>query len=150
MIIIHGKKPNSSERGIALIVALMMLMLISAALMGMIMMSNTETNVSANFRDEQTAFFASKAGIEEVRDRLRGSATDSLSGSALFSSSNVPPFPLPGQANAILYVTNPAAGEPVTPWLPLGAVSPYPDDEMCQEVTCVSGVPAGTWYVSAS
>jgi len=39
MIVIHGKKPNSSERGIALIVALMMLMLISAALMGMIMMS---------------------------------------------------------------------------------------------------------------
>jgi hypothetical protein len=150
MIIIHGKKPNSSERGIALIVALMMLMLISAALMGMIMMSNTETNVSANFRDEQTAFFASKAGIEEVRDRLRSSATDSLSGSALFSSSNVPPFPLPGQANAILYVTNPAAGETVTPWLPLGAVSTYPDDEICKEVTCVSGVPAGTWYVSAS
>jgi Tfp pilus assembly protein PilX len=149
MIIIHGKKPNSSERGIALIVALMMLMLISAALMGMIMMSNTETNVSANFRDEQTAFFASKAGIEEVRDRLRSSATDSLSGSALFLSTNVPPYPLPGQANAILYVTNPAAGETVTPWLPLGAVSTYPDDEICKEVTCVSGVPAGTWYASA-
>jgi len=150
MIIIHGKKPDSSERGIALIVALMMLMLISAALMGMIMMSNTETNVSANFRDEQTAFFASKAGIEEVRDRLRSSATDSLSGSALFLSTNVPPYPLPGQANAILYVTNPAAGETVTPWLPLGAVSTYPDDEICKEVTCVSGVPAGTWYASAS
>src|SRR6266403_1361992 len=150
MIVIHGKKPNSSERGIALIVALMMLMLISAALMGMIMMSNTETNVSANFRDEQTAFFASKAGIEEVRDRLRSSATDSLSGSALFSSTNVPPYPLPGQTNAILYITNPASGETVTPWLPLGAVSTYPDDEICKEVTCVSGVPAGTWYASAS
>src|ERR1700675_3246780 len=148
MIIIHGKKPDSSERGIALIVALMMLMLISAALMGMIMMSNTETNVSANFRDEQTAFFASKAGIEEVRDRLRSSATDSLSGSALFLSTNVPPYPLPGQANAILYITNPASGETVAPWLTTG--SNYPDDEICKEVTCVSGVPAGTWYASAS
>jgi len=57
MIPFHGKKLKTSERGIALIVALLMLMLISAALMGMIMMSNTETNVSANFRDEQTAFF---------------------------------------------------------------------------------------------
>src|SRR5467141_5296501 len=150
MIPFHGKKLKTSERGIALIVALLMLMLISAALMGMIMMSNTETNVSANFRDEQTAFFASKAGIEEVRDRLRSSATDSLSGSALFSSTNVPPYPLPGQTNAILYVTNPASGETVTPWLPLGAVSTYPDDEICKEVTCVSGVPAGTWYASAS
>jgi Tfp pilus assembly protein PilX len=150
MIPFHRKKPKTSERGIALIVALLMLMLISAALMGMVMMSNTETNVSANFRDEQTAFFASKAGVEEVRDRLRTSATDTLTGSGLFSSTNVPPSPLPGQANGILYITNPAAGETDTPWLPLGAVSTYPDDEICKEVTCVSGVPAGTWYASAS
>src|SRR5467141_2006979 len=150
MIPFHGKKLRTSERGIALIVALLMLMLISAALMGMIMMSNTETNDSANFRDEQTAFFASKAGVEEVRDRLRNSATDSLSGSALFLSTNLPPFPLPGQTNGILYITNPASGDTVTPWLPLGAVSTYPDDEICKEVTCVSCVPAGTWYASAS
>src|SRR5882762_1550428 len=142
MILFHGKKLKTSERGIALIVALLMLMLISAALMGMIMMSNTETNVSANFRDEQTAFFASKAGIEEVRDRLRSGATNTLSASM--------PTTLPGGANGVLYITNPASGDTVTPWLPLGAVSTYPDDEICKEVTCVSGVPAGTWYTSAS
>jgi hypothetical protein len=141
MIIIHGKKPDSSERGIALIVALLMLMLISAALMGMIMMSNTETNVSANFRDEQTAFFASKAGIEEVRDRMRSSATNSLGGS-------IPATALPGATNGVLYVTNPASGETVTPWFPLGASSTYPDDEICKEVTCTSGAPTGTWYVT--
>ncbi len=146
MIVIHGKKPNTSERGVALIVALMMLMLISAALMGMIMMSNTETNVSANFRDEQTAFFASKAGIEEVRDRLRSSATDSLSAS-------IPTTAVPGTANGVLYVTNPASGETVTPWLTTG--SNYPDDEICKEVgsTMCSGTPlvpvtpsSTTWY----
>src|SRR5467141_1168722 len=142
MILFHGKKLKTSERGIALIVALLMLMLITAALMGMIMMSNTETNVSANFRDEQTAFFASKAGIEEVRDRLRSGATNTLSASM--------PTTLPGGANGVLYITNPASGDTVTPWLPLGAVSTYPDDEICKEVTCVSGVPAGAWYASAS
>ena len=77
---IRGKK-SKAEQGIALIVALMVLLLLSAALMGMIMMSNTETNVSANFRDEQTAFFGSKAGIEEVRDRMRSGATNSLASS---------------------------------------------------------------------
>jgi len=46
--------------------------------MGMILMSNTETNVSANFRDEQTAYFAAKAGIEEIRDRLRAGANGQL------------------------------------------------------------------------
>jgi len=109
--------------------------------MGMIMMSNTETNVSANFRDEQTAFFASKAGVEEVRDRMRGSATDTLGGS-------IPVTALPGATNGILYVTNAALGETVTPWLPLGNLNTYPDDEICKEVTCTSGVPTGTWYTS--
>ena len=144
MIPFHGKKLRTSERGIALIVALLMLMLISAALMGMIMMSNTETNVSANFRDEQTAFFASKAGVEEVRDRLRTSATNTLTGNTFFTLS---PTPLPGAANGILYVTNPASGETVTPWLTTG--THYPDDEICKEIACASGVPIGaTWYVT--
>ena len=75
----RGRKHKSSEQGIALVLALMVLLLLSAVLMGMIMMSNTETNVSSNFRDEQTAFFASKAGVEEVRDRMRSAATNSLS-----------------------------------------------------------------------
>jgi Tfp pilus assembly protein PilX len=139
MNIFRGKKSRASERGIALIVALMVLLLLSAALMGMIMMSNTETNVSANFRDEQTAFFGSKAGIEETRDRMRSGATNSL-------SSNLPATALPGGANGVLYVTNPGSGETVTPWLPLGNNSP--DNEICQEVTCTGGVPAGSWYVT--
>src|SRR5437879_13911656 len=115
MIVFHGKNLRTSERGVALVVALLMLMLISAALIGMIMMSNTETNISANFRDEQTAFFSSKGGIEEVRDRFPSGATARFGGSALFSSTNVPPFPLPGLANGVLYITNPAAGETITP-----------------------------------
>jgi hypothetical protein len=136
---IRGKKSKASEQGIALIVALMVLLLLSAALMGMIMMSNTETSVSANFRDEQTAFFGSKAGIEEVRDRMRSGATNSL-------TSSLPATALPGGANGVLYVTNPASGETDTPWLPLG--TNYPDTEICQEVTCTGGVPVGGWYIT--
>jgi Tfp pilus assembly protein PilX len=137
MIVPDKKKPSTSEQGFALIIALLTLLLISAALMGMLMMSNTETNVSANFRDEQTAFFASKAGVEEVRDRMRPNATNSLSLSTMLANA------LPGGVNGVLYVTNPAAGETVTPWLTTG--SNYPDDEICKEVTCTSGVPTGTW-----
>jgi Tfp pilus assembly protein PilX len=140
MIALEKNKPSNSEQGFALIIALLTLLLVSAALMGMFIMSNTETNVSANFRDEQTAFFASKAGVEEIRDRMRSSATNSLSG-------NLPATALPGAANGVLYVTNPAAGETVTPWLTTG--TNYPDDEICKEVTCTSGVPTGSWYVPA-
>jgi len=135
-----GKKAKNSERGVALVVALMMLLLLTAALTGMIIMSNTETNVSSNFRDEQTAFFASKAGIEEVRDRMRTSATNSL-------SANIPTT-LPGAANGILYITNPLGSETVAPWNTQNAN--YPDDEICKELTpCGSNLASGT-YTSQS
>ena len=139
MNIYRSKKRKVSERGVALIFALLVLLLVSAVLMGMIMMSNTETNVSANFRDEQTAFFASKAGIEEVRDRMRTGATNGL-------SANIPATALPGAVNGVLYITNPTGGEVVTPWLTLG--TNYPDDEICKEVTCTGGVPTGAWYAT--
>jgi Tfp pilus assembly protein PilX len=136
----QGNRMKNSEKGIALVVALMMLLLITAALTGMIIMSNTETNVSANFRDEQTAFFSSKAGIEEVRDRMRAGATNGLSASI--------PTALPGAANGILYVTNPLNGETDTPWLTQSAN--YPDDEICKELTpCGSNLASGT-YTSQS
>src|SRR5262249_10207743 len=99
---------KKSERGIALIIALLTLLLVSAISIGLIAMSNTETNISANFRDEQTAFFAARAGTEEIRDRLRGAATNSLSGNL--------PAVVPGNTNGVLYVTNPLGAEAVAPW----------------------------------
>jgi Tfp pilus assembly protein PilX len=139
MNLFTGKKPKKSQQGIALIFALLVLLLLTAVLMGMVMMSNTETNVSANFRDEQTAFFAARAGLEEVRDRMRTAAPNSLNANL--------PSTLPGAGNGVLYITNPSGGEVVTPWLPLG--TNYPDNEICQEVTCASGAPTGTWYTPA-
>jgi Tfp pilus assembly protein PilX len=138
------RKPKSSERGVALVIALLTLLLISAVLTGMIIASNSETNISANFRDEQTAFFAARAGIEEIRDRLRPNATNSLALTPFFTTS---PTPLPGAPNGVLYVTNPTNGETVTPWLTTG--TNYPDDEICKEVTCVNGIPTGAWALPA-
>jgi hypothetical protein len=143
MRLYRTNQPQSSHRGFALILVLLVLLLISAILMGMVMMSNTETNISANFRDEQTAYFASKAGIEEVRDRMRSGATNTL-------SSNLPLTALPGAKDGVLYITNPAAGETVTPWSTTG--TNYPDDEICKEVACSGGVPtpppSGSWYAT--
>lgn len=141
MMELHKMRPGTCERGIALILALLVLLLLSAIGMGMIMMSNTENSISSNFRDEQVAFFAARAGVEEVRDRLRANAPNSLTTSAFFTIS---PTPLPGAPNGVVYVTNPANGEADTPWLTTG--NNYPDDEICKEVTCTGGVPTGSWY----
>jgi type IV pilus assembly PilX-like protein len=132
-------KSKSSERGVALIVAMLTLLLLSALLMGMIVASNSETNISANFRDEQTAFFAARAGIEEVRDRLRPPpAANSLSTTTYFTTL---PTPLPGANNGVLYVINPAGGETVDP---LNSAGKYYDDELIKEL---GALPTGAGYV---
>ena len=115
------------------------LLFITAITAGMIILSTTETNTSANFRDEQRAFFSAKAGIEETRDRLRSTATDTL------RTAGVLPTTLPGGSKSVLYVLNPLNGEKVAPW-----ANNYPDGEICKETTaivCSNGVPTGNgWY----
>ena len=141
MIAFSRKKTNSSERGVALIMALLVLLLVTAVGMGMIIMSNTETNISANFKDEQTAYFAAKGGIEEVRDRMRAGATNSMNLSTTLGTL------LPGAVNGILYVTNPLNSETVSPWLTTG--TNYPDDQIGKELNCAtSAAPTGTWWAT--
>jgi Tfp pilus assembly protein PilX len=141
MISGNRKNSESSERGFALFLALLVLLLVTAVGTGMVVMSNTETSISSNFSDEQVAFYAARGGLEEARDRLRVTAPNSLTASL--------PTNLPGQTGGVLYVTNPANGETDTPWLTNG--SNYPDDEICQEVTCTGGIPGGSpWYATAS
>jgi Tfp pilus assembly protein PilX len=120
------RKNHGRQRGVALVAALLTLVLISAITAGMIIMSTTETSISANFRDEQTGFFASKAGIEEARDRL----------GALRAAPGLPTV-TPGSANGVLYLTNPdtTRGETAAQIFTL-----YPDDEICKE-TQTTAVP---------
>src|SRR6266436_8803130 len=143
MIALYRKKNSSSERGVALIMALLVLLLLTAVGMGMILMSNTETNISSNFKDEQTAYFAAKAGIEEVRDRLRAGATDSVNLPATLGN-NIPAGPTgPGT----LYVTKPLGTETVSPWVTTG--TNYPDDQIGKELNCLTSVaPTGTWWTT--
>jgi hypothetical protein len=149
---VSTQRDRHSESGIALLIAIFVLLLITAIGAGMIMLTNTEINTSANFRDEQTAWFASKAGIEEVRDRLRTAATNSLSGSL--------PTVLLGQNNGALYILNPSNGETDKPWITNGTF--YPDTEVCSEYSrlgivggCANNSPpapgAGTsWYTKTT
>jgi hypothetical protein len=134
---IFMKRDRHSESGIALLIAIFVLLLITAIGAGMIMLTNTEINTSANFRDEQTALFASKAGIEEVRDRFRSGANNSLSGSL--------PTVLLGPGTGALYILNPSNGETDKPWITNG--NAYPDTEVCSEYSrmgIAGGVPTTT------
>ncbi len=158
---LNNKHSRRSERGFALFIAIFTLLLITAIAVSMLMLTNTDTNISTNFRDEQTAFFAAKAGLEEVRDRIRINAGSgiTLSGSLPGAGSPNTAPPMFGSANAVLYVTNPLNSESDTPWVTNG--SAYPDDEICVEALysgsgngCSGNPPrprgTSNWYVTAS
>jgi Tfp pilus assembly protein PilX len=156
-------KPSKTNRqnGIALFSALMILLMLSAIAAGLVMMSNTETSVNANYRAERTLDFAARAGIEEVRDRLTPSnAATLISPACAPASACLPAAPVVPSAtnNGILYVLGGATPAAVTPWT---AGTLYTDDELCHDgygivtvqssdVRCTS-VPAGTgWYASTT
>ena len=56
----------SNERGSALIIALMSVMLLTALGAAVIMVSNTETMIAGNYRSSQEALYAADAGVERV------------------------------------------------------------------------------------
>jgi hypothetical protein len=127
------------ERGIALVMALVALLIVTSIALSMMFATDTETSINSNFRDEQTAFYASKSGLEEVRDRMRTGATNSINANL--------PAALPGAANGVLYILNPTGSEAVAPW---NTTNAYFDDEICKEVDCSGGQvpPTSGWYVS--
>ena len=53
----NGQSARDRQRGVALLVVLATLLIVSAITAGMILLSSTETNISANFRDRYLAFF---------------------------------------------------------------------------------------------
>ena len=68
----HGQPldPIRNERGITLIIALMSTLLLTALGLGLLMVTMTETMISANFRDGGEAVYAADAGVERVMQDL--------------------------------------------------------------------------------
>jgi hypothetical protein len=143
------RSSRDHQRGVALLMALIALLIVGAITAGAILLSNTETSVSSNFRDEQLAFFSAKAGIEETRDRMQAGVTNTLRTASL-------PTTLPGTTGSVLYILNPANGETVAPWNGSSSTT-YPDDEICKEtstISCSSNLPnlssCSSWCVSTT
>ena len=62
--------PVRNERGIALIVALMSMMLLTALGLGLVMTTMSETMIAGNYRDSSEALYAADAGVERVMQDL--------------------------------------------------------------------------------
>ncbi|MFL6312045.1 MAG: hypothetical protein ACJ71W_08045 [Terriglobales bacterium] len=124
----NGKniKRLKSQRGIAMMVALLALLLLAAIGMGLMFMADTENSVNNNYRDSQKAYFAARAGAEDARQLLVRDATLNTNALALNTGS---PFQM-------IYLKNPTGTETIDPTTAAGntlATNPYLDDQLCWE-----------------
>lgn len=121
MRISRKTRKQRCQRGVALIIALFALMLISIIGMSVILMAGTETALKGNYKSAMQAFYDAKAGLEEARGRLWAMSPDSISGNLPLNSTT-----------KVLYITNPASGEVVDPVDP---TNPFADNEYSKEWT---------------
>jgi hypothetical protein len=112
-----------AERGVALVIALFTLMLISVVATALILMAGTETAMKGNYKSAMHAFYDARAGLEEGRGRLWARNPNSIASCVLPGGEQMMPV---GQ---VCYILNPSAGEVVNPVNPLDASNPYADTE---------------------
>src|SRR5215831_1521889 len=62
---------KQQEDGIALLMAIFVLLVISVVAISMIVASGTETALAGNYRNAGNAYYAAVAGLEEGRGRMR-------------------------------------------------------------------------------
>src|SRR6266853_1119285 len=120
-----------SQRGIAMMVALLALLLLAAIGMGLMFMADTENSVNNNYRDSQKAYFAARAGAEQARLLM---ATDANINAKAFGLDGKMPSSLLN--TGMIYLTNPTSGEAIDPTAAAGntlAANPYLDDQLCWE-----------------
>src|SRR4051812_44468061 len=134
-------RTSRRENGVALLIALFALVLLSVIGLGMMYSTNMETSINYNYRDKQIAFYAAMAGLQEARDRIQP-ATHNI----------VAPLQLPSTSfQNIIYIVADAAS--VKPW---DTTNAYFDTELCQEqilslartvgVPCTTIASGTTWY----
>jgi PilX N-terminal len=90
----------ADQHGAALIIALMSMMLLTALAAAVVMVSNTETMISANHRNSQEALYAADAAVERIvqdllmtprwNDVLAGTVQSSFIDGAMTSTKTLP------------------------------------------------------------
>src|SRR5437588_13065041 len=93
---------RKSERGVSLLFSMLALLLLTAIAAGMMFMSSTETSISSNFKAEETAYFASGAGVEEVRDRMLKTNATTINCSTQVAECGLLSTALPSAAGSVL------------------------------------------------
>jgi hypothetical protein len=126
----HKSTKRRSEAGVAMLIAIFALLLISVIAIALIVSSGTETALAKNYRTSTSAYYAGLAGLEEARGRL-------LWRNPSYVNNVIPGFMPPSGTPAmtlsqVLYILNPAGAEVVDP-TDLSSGNPYADNEYASE-----------------
>ena len=66
----HTNRRREQESGVALLVAIFVLLLVSVIAISLVIASGGESSLEGNYRSEASAYLAGTAGLEEARGRL--------------------------------------------------------------------------------
>jgi len=113
-------RARQAEAGIALLISIFILLLISVVAIALIVSSGTETALAGNYRSSTGVYYAALAGLEEARSRLRARDPNS------FKTTWATFYPAPGTTlpiGTVGYVLNPGPTDPADPR------TVYPDTE---------------------
>jgi hypothetical protein len=125
----HINRRKHSESGVALLIAIFVLMLISVVAISLIVASGGESALAGNYRSSTSAYLAGTAGLEEARGRLLPKNADYFN----LAPNNTPAtnfIPTAGPLNIgqVRYILNPGPGEALGTLL-----GTYPDNEYATE-----------------
>jgi hypothetical protein len=119
------KCQSNSQRGVALVIAIFSLMLISVVATALVLTAGTQSAIKSNYKSAMHAFYDAKAGLEEARGRLWASNPDPITGCVFPGGFSMP-------VGNVCYIVNPSDGESVDP-TNLDPANPYADFEYQQE-----------------
>src|SRR5229473_6796209 len=123
----RSMRKRRKEDGIALLISIFVLLLISVVAIALIVSSGTETAIAGNYRSATGVYYAALSGLEEARGRfLRNNPDYVLKADANF----LPPPGTPLAIGDVRYIfnPNPALNENMGNMLTL-----YPDNEYATE-----------------
>lgn len=120
-------RSQRQEAGIALLIAIFVLLIIAGVATSMIVGSGTEVSLAGNYRSSTSVYYAALAGMEEGRGRMLGSNPNNFNKTI---AGFIPAGPL--AIGQVRYILNPLPGEVVAP-TNLGTLTSYPDKEYLSE-----------------
>lgn len=118
------KNRKQKESGVALLIAIFVLMLVSVVAISLIMASGGESALAGNYRASSASYLAAVAGIEEARGRMLPKNAD------YFNKTTANFIPTSGTlaVGQVRYILNPGPGESASSLL-----TTYPDNEYATE-----------------